>query len=390
MSLFASFALPPALLAGAVALLLSLLLPFVVRPLLVRLGIMDVPNERSSHARPVLRGLGLAVLIAMLVGGIVGVVTMMNGIPQMGWDILAVVVIGSVLAGVLGFAEDLRGLSVKVRSTCLLVLGLVTPIVLVWLFNSPQLGGVNEFFAAPGLHDGRAAIAGWFSGPGESVELSAGAVGATPLPLWLGVVIVPYALLFLSSYVNVANFMDGLNGISGFHGVIAGLTFAAAGWFSGLPWLLAMGLVLAMGFAGFLPWNLSKPGAFLGDVGSYLLGGAVAITSFAALLAGVPILATIGPMIIYFGDVGVTLVKRVRAGHKWDEPHKEHVYQRLNQLGLSHIAASGITALFTLAASLLGLASLFVSPVWWLVLLVAGLALVVLYVRMPRLLGERK
>src|SRR5690606_27356660 len=131
-----------ALLAGAVALLLSLLLPFIVRPLLVRLGIMDVPNERSSHARPVLRGLGLAVLIAMLVGGIVGVVTMMNGIPQMGWDILAVVVIGSALAGVLGFAEDLRGLSVKVRSTCLLVLGLVTPIVLVWLFNSPQLGGV--------------------------------------------------------------------------------------------------------------------------------------------------------------------------------------------------------------------------------------------------------
>ena len=43
-----------------------------------------------------------------------------------------------------------------------------------------------------------------------------------------------------------------------------------------------------------------------------------------------------------------------------------------------------------LAASLLGLASLFVSPVWWLVLLVAGLALVVLYVRMPRLFGERK
>ncbi|WP_416443078.1 hypothetical protein AB3K78_10720 [Leucobacter sp. HNU] len=62
----------PILLASLVAgatLLLSLLLPFVVRPLLIRLGIMDVPNERSSHSRPVLRGLGLAVLIAMLVGG---------------------------------------------------------------------------------------------------------------------------------------------------------------------------------------------------------------------------------------------------------------------------------------------------------------------------------
>ena len=124
-------------------------------------------------------------------------------------------------------------------------------------------------------------------------------------------------------------------------------------------------------------------------MGSYLLGGAVSVTSFAALASGVPILATIGPMIIYFGDVGVTLVKRVRKGHKWDEPHKEHVYQRLNQLGLSHVQASGITALFTLAASALGLVSLFVTPLWWLVLLAAGLALVVLYVRMPRILERR-
>ena len=127
----------------------------------------------------------------------------------------------------------------------------------------------------------------------------------------------------------------------------------------------------------------------MGDVGSYLLGGATAVTSFAALASGVPVLATIGPMIIYFGDVGVTLVKRVRKGHKWDEPHKEHVYQQLNQLGLSHVAASGVTALFSLAASALVLVSLFVAPVWWVALLVLGLALVVLYVRMPKLLARR-
>lgn len=387
MSLFATFALPPALLAGAVTLVLSLLLPVIVRPLLVRLGIMDVPNERSSHEKPVLRGLGLAVLIAMLVGGAVGVALAgSNGIALMGWDILAVVLIGSLLAGLLGLAEDLKGLSVKVRSACLLLLGLAVPITLVVLFNSPQLGSDSSMF---GWHHGRAASAGWFDGPGSTVQLSSEPVGAVPLPLWVGIVLVPYALLFVSSYVNVANFMDGLNGISGFHGVIAGLTFAAAGWFCGLPWLLIAGLVLAAGFGGFLPWNLTKPGAFLGDVGSYLLGGAVAITSFAALIAGVPVLATIGPMIIYFGDVGVTLVKRVRAGHKWDEPHKEHVYQRVNQLGYSHVQASGINAAFTAVASLLGLVSIFVAPIWWIALTALGLALVVLYSVLPRLLPRR-
>lgn len=382
------FGVGPAVIAAAVTLLLSLFLPFVVRPLLVRLGIMDVPTERSSHERPVLRGLGISVLLSMLVGGGVGLAGLTSvHIPMLGWDLLLAVLLGSLLAGLLGLGEDLRGLSVKTRTVLLLLIGLTVPVTLVWLFNANPLGENFGFVGGSGW--GSEWVARWFDHSGSSVALSVDAVDPVPLPLWLGIVLVPYALFFVSSFINVANFMDGLNGISGFHGVIAGLTFAAAGWCTGLAWLLVAGLVLAMGFAGFLPWNLSKPGAFLGDVGSYLLGGSIAIMSFAALLAGVPILATIGPMIIYFGDVGVTLVKRVRAGHKWDEPHKEHVYQRLNQLGLSHVAASGITALFTLAASLLGLASLFVEPIWWIALLFAGLAVLALYLRLPRMLAGR-
>lgn len=331
------------LLAGAATLVLALVLPVAVRPLLVRLGIVDVPNDRSSHERPVLRGLGLAVLPAMIVGYLFGLL-----LPAEGAPLLAVVAGAAVLSGLLGLGEDLKGVSVTVRSVLLLGIALAAGALLVWL---------------PG---------GW----------------TAQQPVLVQLLLVVYAVLFISSYINVANFMDGLNGISGFHGVVAGLAFFAAGLFAELPWLQLAGLVLAAGFAGFLPWNLTKPGGFLGDVGSYLLGGATAVTSFAALVGGVPILATIGPMIIYFGDVGVTLVKRVRAGRKWDEPHKEHVYQRLQQAGRSHVVASGIAAGFSAAASVLGLVSFFVPPLWWIALLVAGVALVVLYCLLPRLLDR--
>lgn len=344
------------------ALALSLVLPFAVKPLLVRLGIMDVPNERSSHERPVLRGLGLAVLIAIaLVEGAFLVSSLVSPGQTSLWVWLTLVVaVGTLCSGLLGLSEDLRGISVLGRSVVLLAIAAGTAVTVIWLNVA------------------------------RNTDLVEGGLFLPDLPIWVLALLAIYGVLFVSSYINVANFMDGLNGISGFHGVIAGLTFAVAGTF--VPnggWLAVLGVILAGAFAGFLPWNLSKPGAFLGDVGSYLLGGAVAITSFAALMTGVPILATIGPMIIYFGDVGVTLVKRVRAGHKWDEPHKEHVYQRLNQLGLSHVQASGINALFTIAASVLGLVSLFVAPIWWILLLVLGLALVVLYVRMPKLLARR-
>lgn len=348
-----------ALVCGGVTLALSLLLPVVVRPLLVRLGIMDVPNERSSHDRPVLRGLGLAVLVAMVVGYALALLLGIRDQAALSFGIVAVAV---VLSGLLGLGEDLRGLSVPVRSACLLLISAGAAVGLIWIARQGQTAG--------GL---------WWQLGIDTAQLSI---------VWV-VVLAVYGVLFISSYINVANFMDGLNGISGFHGVIAGLAFAAAGWFTGLSWLVTAGVVLAAGFAGFLPWNLTKPGAFLGDVGSYLLGGAVAITSFAAWVSGVPLLAAIGPMVIYFGDVGVTLTKRMRAGYKWDEPHKEHAYQRIQQLGYSHVQASVMTAGCTLLTSLLGLASCFTGLLGTLALLVAGLAVVVFYMRLPSLLPIR-
>lgn len=359
--LFSSHSSVVMLLTFIATILLSLFLPFVVKPLLVKLGVMDVPNERSSHQKPVLRGLGLAVLIAIVT--VEGVITLYSAVrfpADTTWIPLLIITLGTLFAGLLGLSEDLRGVSVPVRSMCLLLIAGSVSTALIWVVRETQSG------ATLGLE-------------------------VWNLPLWVLALLAIYGVLFISSYINVANFMDGLNGISGLHGVIAGLTFAAAGLiYMGGGWLTIVGLTLAAGFAGFLPWNLTKPGAFLGDVGSYLLGGAVAITSFAALVSGVPILATIGPMIIYFGDVGTTLVKRLRAGHKWDEPHKEHAYQRLQQLGMSHLAASSINAAFTLAASVLGLVSIFVAPVWWLLLVVAGLALVVIYQLLPRLLSRRE
>ncbi|PIJ18769.1 UDP-phosphate alpha-N-acetyl-D-fucosaminephosphotransferase, partial [Leucobacter sp. OLES1] len=121
----------------------------------------------------------------------------------------------------------------------------------------------------------------------------------------------------------------------------------------------------------------------------YLLGGAVAITSFAALLSGVPLLATIGPMVITFGDVGVTLVKRVREGKRWDEPHKEHTYQRIEQRGYSHLQASLLAAGCTLLTSLLGLGSLFVGLGGALLLFAGGLLVLLVYLALPRLLPAR-
>lgn len=359
----------PALVALFAAAALSLVLPLPIRPLLERLGIVDIPNARSSHERPVLRGLGLAVLIAVtLTGGAAAWWLWGDAQQPTSGPILLAVLGGIAAAGLLGLAEDLCGISVTVRSVLLLALAACAAVAVLLL--AQEAHGLRVFGYAP-IQFGHDAF-------------------VHELPVWAVIALAVYGVLFISSYINVANFMDGLNGISGLHGVVAGLTFAGAGIITGLPWLACAGGILAGGFAGFLPWNLSRRGAFLGDVGSYLLGGGVAITSFAALIAGVPLLAAIGPMVIYFGDVGVTLVRRVRAGHKWDEPHKEHAYQRIQQLGYTHVQASGLAAGCTVLTSLLGLMSIFAPSLWVAgILFVIALAVLVLYLGLPRILPPR-
>lgn len=338
-----------------VTLLLALALPLVVRPMLIERGLVDVPNARSMHTEPTVRGLGMATLLAMA-GGYLLVISLILGVAgqmpdgmggedglSFGWNSFFVFLttgVVAIAAGLIGFSEDLRGMSVNLRSLLQLLLAALALTVLILLTDQA-----------------------WW---------------------WL-----PYGVLFLSSYITVANFMDGINGISGAHGLIAGITFTAAGFLSNQLWLTLAGLILAAAFAGFLPWNFMGAGAFLGDVGSYLLGGAVATISLAAAMTGVPWLAAIAPTIFYFGDVAFTLVKRLSGGHKWHEPHKEHVYERMVDRGYSHVQVTLIVSALTVLACVLGLASFFITGPAWFVLLGGGLALVALYLALPRLLPSR-
>lgn len=351
----------PTLLTAAGTLIISALLTPVVRALLMRFRVFDVPNARSSHTVTVVRGLGIAVWAAMLIaslavigaallnigvfGAVFGAVfsTAGSGASAAGgsWLLAATLFAVLNLTVVLGLIEDLRGLSVKSRSALQLLAAIFIAVLLVALASPPPLAAI---------------------------------------------LMVLFGIPFISSFINVANFMDGLNGISALHGIIGGVCFWLLGTHLHSPALAIAGAITAAAFLGFLPWNLLGYG-FLGDVGSYLLGTVLVSLSFAALLAGSPLLAAISPLVIYFGDVGWTLVRRIRRGAKWHEAHREHAYQRLQQLGMTHLAASAITAGFTATAVALGLLNaVWQGPLAFAVLLAGGSVILLCYLNLPRLL----
>lgn len=275
---------PPVLVCFA----LSFFLVPLVRVYARRAGLSDAPGPRRSHAVPTPRGGGLAV--------VAGISVAFFWLPLPG--IWSIGLLTSLLAiGALGFLDDHRPVPATLRLVVQMAIALW---MLVWL------GGVE-----------RLDLGYW-----------------SPQAPWLWN---PLALLGLVWMINLHNFMDGSNGLAAAQGVSTGAFFALAFYWADLQLGAILALCVAVGYLGFLPWNLTRPGIFMGDVGSMALGLLVGMLILIGLLTGaVPVWISVLITSIFVVDATATLLNRMFTGGQWYTPHREHAYQRLIQAGWSH------------------------------------------------------
>ncbi len=265
-----------------------------LRRALARRGVLDRPNARSSHSRPVPKGAGLLVVPAVAMGWL-----LTDAAPP------AVIALGMALAA-LSWLDDLRDLPVAPR--------FVSQAVAV---------GFGVFLLPSDLH------------------LLQGTA-----PVWLDRAVAFLAWLW---FVNLFNFMDGIDGITGMACCAAGLGFAFLPWIAGPH---AAGLVLAAAAAGFLVWNWPPARLFLGDVGSIGLGYLIGwlLIGLAASGQWIPALLLAG---YHLADASLTLLLRLSRGERIWLPSKAHFYQRgAAALGGHRPAVLRIAALQLALASL--------------------------------------
>jgi len=268
--------------------------------------LIDVPNRRSSHTRPTPRGGGIAFVAAFLMTATLAAILMneeADGTPSLlEGSILVLLPLWAV-----GTVDDARGLSVRLRY----LVQLISAGLAVFLFGS-----------FPGF------------------DAMLGQLGAPWLPPLLSVIAI-------TALINFYNFMDGLDGLVGGCCAVQ-LTFFALylnqpGW-----WLLVAALL------AFLFWNWPPAKIFMGDSGSTVLGGAVALALLRAPDASTMWWAgaVTAPLL---GDAVFTLMRRLLKRENVFEAHKSHIYQRLNQSGWSHRRVAGsYVALTILIATFVG------------------------------------
>ena len=259
-------------------------------PILRRRDMLDYPNERSSHFAPTPRGGGIAVTVSILLAWIalhkVGLVA----------SSLVRIALGTSLLALVSWIDDLRGLSPGVR---LLAQGAAVTIGILVL---------------PGT---RSALEAW--------------LGSTLFFVAAGLVWV--------WWINLFNFMDGIDGlaVSEAAAICSGLLLFALvgdGTDPGAA-LLAAGIIGAA--IGFLVWNWSPARIFLGDVGSVPLGYLSGFLLLDLACRGRWKIALILPL-YFLADATITLLRRLLAGERVWEPHRQHFYQQAVRNGLPHSA----------------------------------------------------
>jgi Fuc2NAc and GlcNAc transferase len=294
-----------------------------------RLGLIDVPNDRSSHERITPRGGGLGIAAGVAAG-----ILLLNAFGSGPNQQLGTLLAGAAAIAALGAVDDFHPLRAGYR---LLVQLLIATAVVI------ALGGVGRLPLPP------------------------------PIDMSIGLLAVPFAAVWLVGVTNFYNFMDGVDGLAAGQAVASCIGIAVAAWSIGA---VQFALVLAASAIGFLVLNRPPARIFLGDVGSTSLGFAI---------AGLPLLAPAGqrPMALFAVAVGLslflldpveTLLRLARAGHRIGTAHRSHSYQLLAATrGRRGMVAGALVAAGLVLAVGGGLA--YRAP--WVAWPVAALALVV-------------
>ncbi|SIO55382.1 Fuc2NAc and GlcNAc transferase [Singulisphaera sp. GP187] len=327
------------ILVALLALIVSAVLAFPVRWLILRLGGIDRPNERSSHEAPTPRGGGLAIVLGT------ALVVAWFGVPGR-----EAMVFGLCVAAVaaVSLVDDFRSLSFATRLVV-------------------QVGAAAVAIVGLDL-------------PVGTIDMPSAAVR---VPHVAGLVL---AVAFVVAYSNFFNFMDGINGIAACQASLSALTLGLLLWQGGDAPGAVVAAAIGGAAAGFLPHNFPTARIFMGDVGSVTLGFALALLSMIAHeRAGVP-----GPALLlvhgaFLFDAVFTLLKRAVRGENVLRPHREHNYQLLVRGGMSHRATTliyfAMSAGCCLAGSLYGQAG---TEGRWAALLVPLVALAILAVMAHR------
>lgn len=282
------------------AFLISNFLTPLVKRIAIKYNILDYPDERKIHKNPVPRIGGLAIFLTI----IIVFIRNLHFSPE-----LTGLMLGGSIIFLLGFLDDIRGLSAGIR----LFGQLIAVFILI-------LHGVRITF-----------------------------IPHIPLE---NVIEISLTIFWVLGMTNAINMLDGMDGLATGITLISSICFFIIVWQTKQDILSYSTIALVGSSLGFLQYNIKPAKIFLGDSGSTFLGFMLAsIAILGTYEHKNPAIAAIIPLLILglpIFDTTYVTISRIKNGvvkniREWLEyVGKDHFHHRLVKLGLKEEHAVGI------------------------------------------------
>ncbi len=300
----------------------------IARTIAPKLGVMDHPNPRKVHARPMPLLGGAAIVLA-------SITTLLVFRNRFEFQQLISILFGAAWVSLLGIYDDRWGLR---------------PIL--------KLGG--QIVAA--------------------IILIMSGVQVTSLPYnWLNIIV---TLVWVVGLTNSLNLLDNMDGLSGGVAAVCAAFFLVMAAISHQIYVSALSAALLGAALGFLIYNFNPASIFMGDTGSLFLGFMLAAIGIKLRFPdNVPFVTWMVPILVMgmpIFDTTLVFISRLRRGRNpLTTPGKDHVSHRLVAMGFTtreavmiHYLISGV---FGLAALLVTQASILEGYIIGSAMVLAGL-----------------
>ncbi len=254
-------------------------------------NLIDVPNHRSSHKKPIPRGAG----ICMAVGFFFGLCFLFFfDVIELQW--LLPLAISVPLVTIIGFLDDRKSLSPGLRFGMQFSSALLAIVALTDLLRVPL---ETDF-----------------------------------LPINSQIALVPLTILFIGWMINLYNFMDGIDGLAGIEGFTVSIWAMIITFLQGYYEQFYLYTLLLAVLAVFLWFNWYPAKVFMGDAGSYFLGSTFAVLALMGdQYTGMSVATNIILLAAFIVDASYTLIVRYRQGDNLTHAHKTFGFHKARKRG---------------------------------------------------------
>tara|TARA_B100000700_G_scaffold309807_1_gene389485 strand:+ start:1952 stop:3043 length:1092 start_codon:yes stop_codon:yes gene_type:complete len=319
----------PIIFGSAICFMITVILIPLIINLSTKFNILDNPNKRKQHDKPLSRLGGIPIIVSFILSiAFISLYSNLLNIRIIDLNVLMPIAIASSASFTLGAIDDIYDISASVRLVFQIFISM-------YLINSGvKVESLDMSWVDPSYYN-------------------------IVLPNHLSIII---SVILLVGTCNALNWIDGLDGLASGLTLISSCSILLGNLTSNSYTILFIAITLIGILLGFLKYNFYPASIHMGDGGSYFLGSIMGCLLIIAnsnnLDQSITVTSTHIILLTFFVpyiDMFYVLFSRLINKSSLIEPDRSHLHHKLMDIGLSHKSTVLIICFYSIITSSISL-----------------------------------